>query len=113
VLRSAPPDCFFSFGSSLYILISSTGVALARGLNGANSVPGALICRSEEASMKKFSAEVVPDRADPRSWRVEKINSDDDGAVDIAIFSGPSARERATEYAAWKYGEYEVRSRAA
>lgn len=54
-------------------------------------------------AMKEFPAEVVQDRDDPHAWRVEKINSDGDGGVDVAIFAGPDARERATEYAAWKY----------
>lgn len=63
--------------------------------------------------MKDFIAEVIPDRLSPSSWRVEKLNSDEDGGVDVAVFAGPNARERATEYAAWKYGDYEARSRAA
>jgi hypothetical protein len=34
-------------------------------------------------------------------WRVEKL--DDDGGIEVAIFSGPDARDRAIEYADWRY----------
>lgn len=51
-----------------------------------------------------FLAEVIKDDTTPNAWRVEKLDSDGDGGVDVTIFAGPSARERATEYAAWKYG---------
>jgi hypothetical protein len=57
--------------------------------------------------MNKFPAEVIKDTAIPNAWRVEKLDSDEDGGVDVTIFAGPAARERATEYAAWKYGAYE------
>jgi hypothetical protein len=50
-----------------------------------------------------FPAEVVKDATIPNAWRVEKLDSDGDGGVDVTIFAGPNARERATEYAAWKY----------
>jgi hypothetical protein len=56
----------------------------------------------------QFPAEIVKDATIPNAWRVEKLDSDQDGGVDVTIFSGPSARERATEYAAWKYGSYET-----
>jgi hypothetical protein len=55
----------------------------------------------------QFPAEVIKDATIPNAWRVEKLDSDQDGGVDVTIFSGPSARERATEYAAWKYGSYQ------
>jgi hypothetical protein len=51
-----------------------------------------------------YPAEVVRDANDPNAWRVEKLDSDDDGSVDVAIFAGPHAEARAREYAAWKYG---------
>ena len=38
----------------------------------------------------------------PATWRVEAYDSD--GGVDVNIFSGNDAKERAIEYAAWKYG---------
>ena len=52
----------------------------------------------------QFPAEVVKDGAIPDAWRVEKLDSDEDGGVDITIFSGPNAHQRAAEYAVWKYG---------
>ena len=38
----------------------------------------------------------------PGHWHVEAIGKD--GEIYVAIFSGPEARERATEYADWKNG---------
>ena len=35
-------------------------------------------------------------------WVVEAINHEGDGEIYIAAFSGPEAKERAAEYAAWK-----------
>jgi hypothetical protein len=35
-------------------------------------------------------------------WRVERNDSENKAATQIAIFSGPNARERAQEYADWK-----------
>jgi hypothetical protein len=37
-----------------------------------------------------------------REWVVEAFNPKDDGEVYVAEFSGPNAKARATEYAAWK-----------
>lgn len=34
----------------------------------------------------------------------------DDGDIEAAYFSGPNAEQRATEYARWKYGEFEIAS---
>jgi hypothetical protein len=48
--------------------------------------------------------EVFPDKdGRPLTWRVEAYD-DDDGGIDVNIFSGGDARERAVEYAAWRYG---------
>lgn len=46
-------------------------------------------------------AEVVRRDAVPEEWAVEAI--DDDGGIEMAVFSGPEAEVRALEYAAWKY----------
>lgn len=46
--------------------------------------------------------EVVESKHYPDEWRVEAI--DNEGRAFIAIFSGPAAKERASEYAAWKNG---------
>ncbi len=48
--------------------------------------------------------ELIEDRHHPGDWRVEATNHEGDGEVYVTIFSGPSARERAEEYAAWKQG---------
>lgn len=48
-----------------------------------------------------FAAEIVPDQSAAGSWRVEKINSD--GGIDVTVFHGPLAQDRAIEYTAWKY----------
>ena len=48
---------------------------------------------------RPFPVEVVPDATIPNAWRVEKLDSDGDGGVDVTIFAGPAAHERATEYA--------------
>lgn len=45
---------------------------------------------------------VLASRDTPDEWRVEAIGSD--GECYVTIFSGPSAKERAHEYAAWKTG---------
>ena len=48
--------------------------------------------------------ETVPDRHSKTEWRVEAIDYDHDGAILVAVFSGPDAKRRAEEYAAWKNG---------
>jgi hypothetical protein len=50
--------------------------------------------------------EVVESKHYQDEWRVEAIDSE--GRVFVAIFSGPAARERAHEYAAWKNGVRET-----
>jgi hypothetical protein len=40
-----------------------------------------------------------------REWRVQWY--DDDGGCELAIFSGPGARERALLYAERQYGRFE------
>lgn len=37
-----------------------------------------------------------------RDWVVEAFNPEGEGEVYVAEFSGPDAKERALEYAAWK-----------
>jgi hypothetical protein len=46
--------------------------------------------------------EVVEDRLQPGDYRAEAINTEGDGEVFTAIFTGPDARIRAEEYAGWK-----------
>jgi hypothetical protein len=50
-------------------------------------------------------ARVFEDRMYPREWRVEWF--DDAGDVEVAVFSGPKARERAIQYADRQYGLFE------
>jgi len=53
-------------------------------------------------------AKVFEDRRCPGDWRVEWV--DDDGGVEVAIFSGPNAREWALRYAERQYPDFEVTS---
>jgi hypothetical protein len=46
--------------------------------------------------------EVQPSSTTPDEWVVEAIDHDSEGEVYSAIFSGPGAKERAEEYAAWR-----------
>ena len=55
--------------------------------------------------MTAESAKVFEDRQCPGDWRVEWV--DDDGAVEVAIFSCPNAKERALRYADRQYGNFE------
>ena len=48
---------------------------------------------------------VFEDRMYPGEWRVQW--SDDGGEFEIAIFSGPNARQRAIDYAERQYGSFE------
>lgn len=43
-------------------------------------------------------------RNEPGVWTVEAIDMADDGAIYQAFFAGPKSRERAEEYARFKYG---------
>jgi hypothetical protein len=45
---------------------------------------------------------VFPDRTGLPEWRVEAFY--EDGAVEVAIFAGPSAESRARAYAVREYG---------
>jgi hypothetical protein len=49
-------------------------------------------------------AKVFEDRQWRGDWRVEW--NDDDGGCEIAIFSGPNARDRAVRYADRQYGNF-------
>lgn len=54
--------------------------------------------------MERLEYEAQASRDDATEWVVEAINYDGDGEIYVARFSGPIARERAEEYAAWKNG---------
>jgi hypothetical protein len=48
---------------------------------------------------------IFPDRLHLEEWRVEWV--DDDGGIEVAIFAGPKARERALRYADQQYERFE------
>lgn len=50
-------------------------------------------------------AKLFRDRTGLDEWRVERVI--DDGAVEVAIFAGPDARERALRYADRQYGDFD------
>jgi hypothetical protein len=54
-------------------------------------------------------AKVFPDRMTSGDWRVECVI--EDAQVEVAIFSGPNARERALQHADRAYGDFEEISR--
>ena len=54
----------------------------------------------EQVNLK---AEIVERRDTPGAWGVEAIDYAGDGSIYMAVFSGPSAKERALEYARTKY----------
>lgn len=58
--------------------------------------------------MDEFLVEVslVFNTTVPVSWTVEAVNSDTDGGIDVTVFSGPTAENRAREYARWKYAAF-------
>lgn len=78
-------------------LAAALGIALP-----AEAPPSGL--EREKPIMTNWPAEVIPDATIRGAWRVEKLDADGDGGVAVTIFAGPDARERAVEYAAWKYG---------
>lgn len=53
-----------------------------------------------------LKAEVARDKLRPNDWRVEKIGSD--GDVEVAIFSGPKARDRAVRFADAEYRDWDM-----
>jgi hypothetical protein len=53
-------------------------------------------------------AKIFEDRLTPGDWPVEW--EDEDGGVEVTIFSGPDGRERAFRYAEWRYGHFVERT---
>lgn len=46
------------------------------------------------------------DRVDRDQWRVEKM--DGDGSYEcVEVFAGPNARQRATDYARHRFGDFD------
>ena len=54
-------------------------------------------------------AEIHKDDPQPRDWMVWSLDVSGDGGIYCTIFAGPSARERAIEYAEAKYHEVRLR----
>jgi hypothetical protein len=50
-----------------------------------------------------LEAEIVERKDTPNAWGVEAIDYNNDGAIYMAVFSGPDAKERALEYARSKF----------
>jgi hypothetical protein len=50
------------------------------------------------------TSKVFEDRLFLGDWRVEW--EDEDGGVEVSIFSGPDARDRAYQYADWRYRQF-------
>jgi hypothetical protein len=46
--------------------------------------------------------EIVQCAGSVDDWRAEAIDHDNEGVVYVICFSGPDAKSRAEEYAAWK-----------
>ncbi len=61
-------------------------------------------CRGPGATISG-PAKVFEDRTSPSDRRVEKF--DDEGGAEVAIFGGPNARQRAIDYADWRYRDFE------
>lgn len=53
---------------------------------------------------------VTQSRGIPDDWRVTSTEEREKGRVELAIFSGPRAQDRAHEYAAWKNQDAEERT---
>jgi hypothetical protein len=60
---------------------------------------------SDGPTPEDFRAKLFRDREHTGDWRVEKL--DDDGRIEVAIFSGGDARQRAIRYADREYGAFD------
>ena len=56
----------------------------------------------------EYEAELINDANNNTDYRVEKIT--DDGGIEVAVFSGPDAAERARTFARRYYGSFKDRS---
>ena len=50
----------------------------------------------------KRKPELFEDKLSPGDWRVERLDPDGEGAVDVAIFSGTNAQRLAADYFDWQ-----------
>ena len=61
---------------------------------------------SDGPSADDFRAKLFRDREHTGDWRVERVCEDGE-TIDVAIFSGGDARQRAIRYADREYGEFD------
>jgi hypothetical protein len=61
--------------------------------------------KTEVPSPDDLRAKVFGDREHSGDWRVEKM--DEDGGIELTLFSGGDARQRAIAYAGREYGEFD------
>jgi hypothetical protein len=64
-----------------------------------------IISREYADDRRLPAGQVFRDRVTRGDWRVEC--EDEDGGIEVAIFSGPNARERAMRYADHHYRDFE------
>jgi hypothetical protein len=61
-------------------------------------------------SLKRIAAlATVFKDTESADWIVSALDASGDGGIYVTVFSGPSARERATEYAREKYSGLQLR----
>src|SRR5205085_3689035 len=59
----------------------------------------------DDRTADDLRAKVFRDREHAGDWRVEKM--DDDGGIELALFSGGDARQRAISHADRVYGDFD------
>ena len=62
------------------------------------------LARKDDKDHAGLEVSVIERKGEPGVWTVEAIDVIGDGSIYQAIFAGPQAQERATEYARMKYG---------
>lgn len=82
--------------------IYKTAAYQAGGL--ANDIRALRTPAGEQKRGNSMKYEIGEDRIHSGHWRVEAIDHESEGECYVTIFSGPLARERASEYAGWKQG---------
>jgi hypothetical protein len=72
-------------------------------MNGAFIMQSNIAARRDKAH-PTLEVSVFERKGQPGVWTVEAIDVVGDGSIYQAIFIGPQAKDRATEYARMKYG---------
>jgi hypothetical protein len=60
----------------------------------------------EHPNADDLRAKVFRDRVDPAKWRVEKMD-EDRGYECVEVFAGPNARQRAIDYARYRFSDFD------